>query len=110
MEILSVADRDRSVTCVRGSGISSSISSELRIVPGPHAAVDASVAGYLTPKVLSMTVYYCPVPLSAVIVFRSPPPIRPHPSLPALCFCWPNNPSCESASELLLRGLKIPAP
>lgn len=106
MKILSVADRDRSVTCVQGSGISSSISSELRIVLGPHAAVDASVAGYLTPKVLSMTVYYCPVPLSAVIVFRSPPPI---PS-PALCFCWPNNPSCESASELLLRGLKIPAP
>lgn len=107
MKILSVADRDRGVTSVQGSGISSSISSELRIVPGPHAAVDASVAGYRTPKVLSMTVYYCPVPLSAVIVFRSPP-LPPLP--PALCFCWPNNPSCESASELLLRGLKIPAP
>lgn len=73
MKTLSVVDRDRSLTGVQESGISSSISSELRNVPGPHVAVDASVAGYLTPKVLSMTVYYCSVPLSAVIVFRSLP-------------------------------------
>lgn len=62
MKTLSVVDRDRSLTGVQESGISSSISSELRNVPGPHVAVDASVAGYLTPKVLSMTVYYCSIP------------------------------------------------
>lgn len=69
-----VADRACSVIGVQGRWISSSISSELRIVSRPHAAVDASVAGYLPPKVLSMTVYYCSVPLSTVIVFPVPPP------------------------------------
>lgn len=98
-----MVDTGHTVTGVQGSRISSSIRGELRNVPGPHVAVDASVTGYLTPKVLSMTVYYCPVPLSAVIVFHSPPPSLLH------CFCWPNNPCCKSASELLLRDLKIPA-
>lgn len=67
-----VADRACSVIGVQGRWISSSISSELRIVSGPHAAVDASVAAYLPPKVLSMTGYYCSVPVSTVIVFRVP--------------------------------------
>lgn len=41
--------------------------------------------------------------LSLSFAFPLPPP-------PALCFHRLNNPSCESASELLLPGLKIPAP
>lgn len=70
--------------------------------PGP-CCVHVPVTGYLTPKVPSMTIYYCSASrlshhcLSLSLSLSS---VSPSPS----------NPSCTSASELLMLGLKIPAP
>lgn len=83
---------------------------ELRSVKdlrGP-CGVYVSVTGYPTPKVPSMTIYYCsafPViePLARSLSVASL-------TLPAFLLHLPYNPSCESARELLLQGLKIPAP
>lgn len=101
---LSVVERDRSVTGVLGSGMSSSITSELSNVQGPQLMPLSLVILHqrFSQRQFIIAPTLSPLSLSFALLLLPPPP--------ALCFCWPNNPSCESASELLLQDLKIPAP
>lgn len=77
--------------------------------PRDSCCAHVSATGYLTPKVPSMTIKYCSDTLSchclSLSLSLASSFLFPFPLLQS-----PYNPSCKSASELWLPGLKIPAP